>query len=311
MFIRAKAPRKLAKAATAFGLVAAAIAGTLVLAELSVRIFEIAGVEKQTSFCSWCRQASRASGRPTVGKGGLSPEMPPPIRVPAPEPDQQRSEIDSSLKHPKGFITGDTPYLSPRPGKFRSVVRTASGQTIYDVTYSIDGFRRRIVPRSSQSRERFLLLLGCSWTFGEGVEDDEALPSRVSELAPNHRVYNYGIPGGAPTDLLVRLRNSKISDELPEPRGSAAYMYFDDHLARVLGPMSLVSTWGGWKPYFEEAPGGKLEWKGSFESGRPRTTGLYRLLWKSRLLQRFDIDLPPWMTDSQLRFFARLVAELR
>jgi hypothetical protein len=294
-------------------LTVAAVAGTLLLAEGWMRVLDLRE-RHQSSFCAWCRQAAHAASQPAAGAHGLAPPMPsgtsglpqPFVHLP--------QEVDYSLKFPAGYILFDRPYVSLSPSKegHRSIARTQTGQTVYDVRYRIDPFRRRVVPdQGEDGRKRFLVLLGCSWTFGEGLEDDETLPYRVSREAGSFRVYNYSMHGYGPGDLLLRLRSTPIADELTERRGRAAYVYIDAHLDRVIGPMSLVSTWGSRKPYFDETADGELRWLGDFESGRKWTTVLYRWLWGSSLVQNFGIEFPPWVQERTLRLFARLVDEMR
>ena len=67
------------------------------------------------------------------------------------------------------------------PGQYRSsTVTVTTGRTVYDVVYSIGphGFRST---RGGGPGADTYLFFGGSYTFGEGVDDDETYPARFSE----------------------------------------------------------------------------------------------------------------------------------
>ena len=79
-----------------------------------------------------------------------------------------------------------------RPDAAITSIKKIDDRVVYDVVYSIDEFHRRITPvGQTEDRTRFLLFFGDSFTFGEGVSDNETLPFYVGELAPKYKPYNY------------------------------------------------------------------------------------------------------------------------
>lgn len=81
------------------------------------------------------------------------------------------------------------------PGRHTSKKVTADGQLVYDVVYSIgpDGFR--ITEVDEDTARIHINFFGCSLMFGEGLNDNQTLPSFVH--AGNHRfsVKNFGWHG--------------------------------------------------------------------------------------------------------------------
>ena len=66
----------------------------------------------------------------------------------------------------------DDPLLgyTPHPNAQVQSIKKQGDEVIYDVTYAIDEFGRRITPdQDDPARDKFLLLFGDSFTFGEGV----------------------------------------------------------------------------------------------------------------------------------------------
>jgi len=211
------------------------------------------------------------------------------------------------------FIDGHG-ITKPRPGGRypASSVRVADGGAIYAVTYTIDASSRRVTPVSrAANRDTFLAFFGGSFTFGEGLEDDETIPFYAGELAPRCRPYNYGFHGHSAAEMLVRARTGTLRREIVEPTGAFVYTFVDQHVSRMIGSMRLTSSWAGHRPHFVLTEAGNLEQRGDFTTGRPWLSRTYDILGASRLLQWRQVDVPPWIGERHLDFSARLVAEAR
>ena len=81
----------------------------------------------------------------------------------------------------------------------RSIVRLKTGQLVYDVDVKVDDFGRRDTDNPNpQLRTQHRVMFGCSFVFGEGLEQAHTLPCQVAALAPDYFVYNYGVQGAGP-----------------------------------------------------------------------------------------------------------------
>lgn len=224
--------------------------------------------------------------------------------------DQQ--EVLDVIYEPNYFFTDSDGITKALPnGRYHSVCkRIADGQTIYDTIYSIDQFSRRITPIGSRENvKKFLLFFGGSFTFGEGLRDNETIPFFIGESAKNYMTYNYGFQGHSPAEMLIKLQTKVLPEEIPEKDGILIYTYIDSHILRVIGSMRVAGTWGRNRPYFYLADNGNLRRNGDFATGRPRLTAVYQFLIQSKILQLINLDIPLWITDKHLHLCARVIEE--
>ena len=189
---------------------------------------------------------------------------------------------------------------------------TFAGRQIYNVTYSTDERSRRITPvRGVEKPGKFILFFGCSFTFGEGVQDDETLPFFVGQLASRYRPYNYGVNGYGPQQMVAKLQQGDIRGEINEPEGVLVYTFIDDHIHRVIGSQHVAQNWGKYLPYYVLDSNGNLERRGDFESGRPGLALLFWLLGKSEIAKYFQIGVPHRIGDDDFILTAKMFAESR
>jgi hypothetical protein len=97
--------------------------------------------------------------------------------------------------YPKGYWSKSDLGQQPLPGRHTSILLSAEGDVIYDVVYSIgeDGFR--ITKLTNHTAQIHINFFGCSFTFGEGLNDNETLPHFVHSIDNNASVKNYGMHG--------------------------------------------------------------------------------------------------------------------
>ena len=215
------------------------------------------------------------------------------------------------------FRPDDLLGYTVRPNaQIRSIKKQAEGDAtptiMYDVVYSIDESHRRITPVDNpQQRDKFLLFFGDSFTFGEGVADDETLPAHVGKSAPQYRPYNYGLSGYGPQQMLARLQSDNLRHEIPEKEGIAIYTFIDGHVERALGSMYVYNAWGDQMPYYALDWQGNLVRRGNFTTGRPLVSTLYSLLGQSEIARYYNVNIPPKLRDRHYAFAARVIAEAR
>ena len=200
----------------------------------------------------------------------------------------------------------------PTPSRqFRSIKKKGE-DVLYDVSYSIDEHSRRVTPgQTAGTREQYFLFFGCSFTFGEGVEDNETLPYYVSQMASQFHVYNYGFHGYGTHQMLARINEMNLRQEVKEKDGIAVYVFIPHHIQRALGAMSVTGVWGGQGPYYTTDPDGKITRKGTFESGRPIQTWLFKTIMKTSIARYFKLDYPPVITDEHLEFIKKIILASR
>ncbi len=114
-----------------------------------------------------------------------------------------------------------------------------SGQIKYRVRYVTDEHGRR---KTSFTRDRNyasqLFFMGCSYTMGEGIEQDLIFPSLVAKKLPKTKVTNFGVAGSSPSKNLRTMTDNKKSYFKGLNRDVPAYViytYIDDHIRRIIG----------------------------------------------------------------------------
>lgn len=212
----------------------------------------------------------------------------------------------------KGFFLPDENLgYKMRPNANVTAVVEVNGEKAYDAVYSTDGYGRRITPvDASMPKNKFILFFGCSFTFGEGVNDDQTFSYNAGKLMPEFRPYNYGCNGYGPQQMLARLEGA-IEKEILEADGMAVYFFIDDHVQRAVGSRRIVSQWGRHMPYYAFDSKGRLVRNKDFKNGRPFKDFLYRLLSKSQIVRYFNIDFPFRITAEHMRLVSRMIEQSR
>lgn len=182
------------------------------------------------------------------------------------------------------------------------------GEEIFSYTYHTDNFRRRITPdgESVTSRHHALIFFGDSYTFGEGVNDDETLPNCVAKEAPNWAVYNYAFSGYGPNHMLARLESLDTRSEVPESEVTGIYVFIPNHVRRVIGAFSVIS-WSRHSPWYILGDDGLPRRLGSFQGERAGLTGWYDFLKGDYVIQYLGIDLPPRLTEGHHALTAAVI----
>ncbi|WP_432190865.1 hypothetical protein [Streptomyces sp. bgisy027] len=96
--------------------------------------------------------------------------------------------------------------------------------------YKIDGSGRRETGYSGKSSK--VAILGCSWAFGHGVNDDETFAARLfrDQSVP---VHNYACMGYGPAQAYLQLLHRVDLKQAVESDGVVAYVWVPDQLMRA------------------------------------------------------------------------------
>ena len=233
---------------------------------------------------------------------------------PPPRPRQQRQQY--SRAPIRGSL--DTPHDVGRigPGLLRlprsswKSLKKIGDKVIWDATYTIDRFYRRETPGESQKKgaDRFLLLFGDSCIFGAGVDQDQTLAAALGKRLPRHRVYNYGILGLFPGEMLERIRLIPGPPEILGRKGTLLYFYFGYHIRRNMGTLSTLNRNRG-KPYYFENKKGEIVAERTLSQQRPFWTFLAGLV--PNIIEYFNIDWPTQPSDADFRFQTKLLQQLQ
>ena len=176
--------------------------------------------------------------------------------------------------------------------------RSVDGEIVYDTLYSINSDGRRITPQATEA-DRAVLVFGGSFTFGEGVQDAEAMPYRFGELAGSgYQVYNFGFHGYGPHQMLAALEFSLADKATDLPVSHVIYQTIPDHVHRAAGR----AFWDKSGPRYELTAAGDAVFAGHFDDGKGAIRkALPDLLNKSQLYRRlFGVQQELSQADVQL-----------
>jgi hypothetical protein len=129
------------------------------------------------------------------------------------QPDSALTRYDRDSDYVKHYWSQTDIGSIPRSGVHSTRKLTANGDLIYAASYTIgdDGFR--VTPGSEGhkgpkggQRANFL---GCSVTFGEGLNDGDTFPARVGNKLPQTQIKNYGIHGYGMHQALAILESDR------------------------------------------------------------------------------------------------------
>jgi hypothetical protein len=180
------------------------------------------------------------------------------------------------------FVRDDTFGVRPQPGTQTTAAMTWRGLPVYDVTYTFDETGLRISPPAPPSdsmdgARACVLFFGCSYTFGEGVEDDETMPYRVGVRAGGRaEVRNFGYSGYGPHQMLAALESGFAERAAGCRPTHVVYQAVYHHVVRAAG----IWIWDSHGPRYVLGPDGRAVRHGNFDS-EPNATAALAALEKS------------------------------
>ncbi len=153
--------------------------------------------------------------------------------------------------------------------------------------YTIDEKGRRKTPQDETYHKKYaVIFLGCSYTFGYGVNDDETFPAQFAKINPGCIVLNYGKPANSPQEILILVSNPKFYADIPNLPAIFVYLYIPHHLERLVGSWELIGSWGRKLPCIE-LKNHSCNIKGTFQEVFPTKYLISRALHSSKLIESF------------------------
>ena len=225
----------------------------------------------------------------------------------------ETADVQFDGEHAQAFFQRDD-WLGYKPVADMQVIasRKLGDETLYRANYSIDAYGRRVTPPGPEAvPSEFLLFFGGSYTFGEGVNDDETTPYYVSQLAPNYRSYNFGVGGYGPQQVLARLQSEDVTAGIHEKRGKLIYIFISEHIDRAIGTLPIHNQRGELMPYYFLDPDGNLVRQGDLVSGRPVRSLIYSIAGRSQTLKYFNINIPPQLRPQDYVLTVEMLKESR
>lgn len=151
------------------------------------------------------------------------------------------------------------------PGQHVVERRYLGEQLLLEASYTIDGLGHRVVAGSAGADGPLVLMYGDSFTYGEGVNDDDTLPARLLAAGGGHcRPVNLGYPGYGPHQMLRALELDLDRGIVDAPVAGVVLLTGLFHVPRVAG----LAQWDWYGPRYLLDGDGEPTHVGPFHEGR-------------------------------------------
>ena len=182
---------------------------------------------------------------------------------------QKLNVIEMQKPQPLRLLSNSEPvsYLKIWHGDWKKyeleLLRKSDNSLIQKNTYNTnpDGFR--LVPDlSTQTKDRHLLIAGCSYTYGVGVNDHEVFSNLLARELPSWHVVNLGRGGGSVNEPLYLFGQYDVRGLGVPEEGVLIYNWIYIHAPRLMATWDVV----GWQSIFTplyEVTGEALTYKGT------------------------------------------------
>lgn len=204
------------------------------------------------------------------------------------------------------FVDHDVLGYGPQPGLAATSNRTIDGEFIYSTVYTINAHGRRVTPVSKADRSA--LFFGGSFTFGEGVQDEESMPYQLAERVGNEpAIHNFGFHGYGPHQMLAALESGLVAESINQPVDYVIYQTIPDHVHRAVGR----AFWDKSGPRFQLQPDGSATFSGRFDDGKGVIgKWLDQRLQKSQLYQRL-FGLQKTISEDDVALYLAIISGAR
>ena len=204
---------------------------------------------------------------------------------------------------------------APRSGNTIVSKKYKDEQLLYDVTYTIGDDGLRITPKFELSSwDQCIVLFGGSFTFGEGLNDEETMPYLVGKLS-KFNTYNFGFYGYGPHQMLSALEQGMV-ERIVECRPKIAiYQVPRTHVLRSAG----LTKWDKHGPEYILLSDGTVKFDGHFDDESPAVTRdestdfpsrIMAQLKKSFLFKKYIENIVPY-SDEAIELFLAIIEEAK
>lgn len=177
-------------------------------------------------------------------------------------------------------VDGFTPHnylgYAPKENSKLHSCKIINTDTIYCVQYTLNANAKRVVP-INDSASKHVLFFGCSFTYGEGVNDEETFTYRLGKLRADLQIYNYAYSGYGPQQMLATLQFENLNKYVNDQEGYLVYMLMPEHIYRASGEPYYIQGWGSSSPHYA-FHGDSLKYYKSHMAWRPIYTSWHRFL---------------------------------
>ena len=182
------------------------------------------------------------------------------------EPLQRRMEYSEEF-----FVADDVLGYKPAGDKRISHRAYGGNRLLYEVTYTLDDQGLRIAsPLTSEQATTLpcIAFFGDSFTFGEGMADEETMPYQVwKRMGPRYQATNFAFLGYGPHQMLAALEQGQLESHGHCQPSHIIYQAIPSHVSRAVG----LEAWDHHGPRYARQSDGRVRQEGHFDDLRPST----------------------------------------
>lgn len=186
---------------------------------------------------------------------------------------------------------------------------SGSGKEIYRVRYKINKYGRRETGFEESNKDKDLVFIGCSYTFGDGLINNETFPVRYGFYDKSFNIFNHGISATSAADYILNIQNEGTDYFDGKVSGDnllVIYTYIVNHLIR---DNSTIDYFRKFKMPFKNKYFSENNGDLSLVSF-PLKQRLYWVLSKSNFLKVLRINWPS-MSKRHVIYTAKLIDKVK
>lgn len=220
-------------------------------------------------------------------------------------PAKLKKDMNIFESYPEGFVWHKKNFQGSHVNRDQE-----SNLEIFNVKYSFDSQGRRMTPDAPLRTVRHVLLFGCSFIFGEGLEDRQTLAAQMQRADKETSYYNLAKMSGSVVDAIVTQQMTRAwSDITPKKGGVLFYFSSQMHFQRYLGTMRYIGAVNSSGAFLTEKEG-KLVFGGVYNKQKSFRVLLSQILSMSKFLKQIKFDWPPIKEEAHENY-ARAIAQVR
>lgn len=196
------------------------------------------------------------------------------------------------------------------------MINLTHNRVIFNANYGMDQRgRRRLAHQEISPYKPNMIFVGCSFTFGTGVNDAYTMPAFMKHRYPEYNVYNLGIPAAGLNDALDDIIQKKRLEDINDQGGVVVYSFIYDHLERTFCSLNCYRddrrNWTLRKSDYDFDKDGKLVNLGRHDTSNPYRAFFYSILAKSAFLDFIGFEKSKRFGVEDEKKFVRLLVELK
>ncbi|MDZ7900836.1 MAG: hypothetical protein U5N85_22770 [Arcicella sp.] len=172
-----------------------------------------------------------------------------------------------------------------------------------------DQFSRRITPNNSTTegkKNKYAVFFGCSFTYGDGVQNTQTMPYYFQQYASSYHAYNYGFLAYSPLQTLALLQTKNIKGQIPDSSGFGVFTYINDHIDRAIPASRWVILQQGRFPNLNK---NTLQTDGTYQNEHRIKYEIMNWVGGSNIWNYFRINLPKTHNDKHYQLIVDVISE--